>query len=112
MIVIIAVVSHGVKAISWEFITATEPNGIGPFLVGTGIVVGVGTLIAMPIGVLISLFLSEYAGHRLARPVQTLMDVMNGLPSIIIALFVVSAGRQQADRVRAPRSHSRSSRCR
>lgn len=90
VIVIIAVVSHGVKAISWEFITATEPNGIGPFLVGTGIVVGVGTLIALPIGVLISLFLSEYAGNRLARPVQTLMDVMNGLPSIIIALFVVS----------------------
>ena len=90
VIVIIAVVSHGVKAISWEFITATEPNGVGPFLVGTGIVVGVATLIAMPIGVLISLFLSEYAGHRLARPVQTLMDVMNGLPSIIIALFVVS----------------------
>jgi phosphate transport system permease protein len=90
VIVIIAVVSHGVKAISWQFITATEPEGIGPFLVGTGIVVGVATLIAMPIGVLISLFLSEYAGNRLARPVQTLMDVMNGLPSIIIALFVVS----------------------
>lgn len=90
VIVIFAVVSHGVKAISWEFITATEPKGIGPFLVGTGIVVGVGTLIALPIGVLISLFLSEYAGNRLARPVQTLMDVMNGLPSIIIALFVVS----------------------
>ena len=109
VIVIIAVVSHGVKAISWDFITESEPEGIGPFLVGTGIVVGVATLIAMPIGVLISLFLSEYAGNRLARPVQTLMDVMNGLPSIIIALFVVSARRQQADRVRPavdrPRDH-------
>jgi phosphate transport system permease protein len=90
VIVIIAVVSHGVKAINWQFITATEPEGIGPFLVGTGIVVALATLIAMPIGVLISLFLSEYAGHRLARPVQTLMDVLNGLPSIIIAVFVVA----------------------
>jgi phosphate transport system permease protein len=90
VIVIIAVVSHGVKAINWKFITATEPEGIGPFLVGTGVVVGVATLIALPIGVLISLFLSEYAGNRLARPVQTLMDVMNGLPSIIIAVFIVA----------------------
>ena len=90
VIVIIAVVSHGVKAVSWEFITQTEPKGIGPFLVGTGVVVGVATLIALPIGVLIALYLSEYAGGRIARPLQTLVDVLNGLPSIIIAVFVVA----------------------
>lgn len=90
VIVVIAVVSHGVKAINWDFITKTEPVGIAPFLVGTGIVVGIGTLIALPFGVLIALYLSEYAGSRTARPVQTLMDVLNGLPSIIIAVFVVA----------------------
>ena len=42
----------------------------------------------MPIGVLIALFLSEYAGRRGSRTVQLLMDVMNGLPSIIIAVFI------------------------
>jgi phosphate transport system permease protein len=88
VIVVWAVVSHGIKAISWDFITKGEPEGIGPNLVGTGIIVAIGTLIAMPIGVLIALFLSEYAGRRGARPVQLLMDVMNGLPSIIIAVFV------------------------
>jgi phosphate transport system permease protein len=88
VIVIIAVVSHGIKAISWDFITKGEPQGVGPDLVGTGIIVGIGTVIALPIGVLIALFLSEYAGRRLTTPVQTLMDVMNGLPSIIIALFI------------------------
>jgi phosphate transport system permease protein len=88
VIVVWAVVSHGIKAISWDFITKGEPEGIAPNLVGTGIIVGIGTLIAMPIGVLIALFLSEYAGRRSARPVQLLMDVMNGLPSIIIAVFV------------------------
>jgi phosphate transport system permease protein len=90
VIVIIAVVSHGVKAVNWEFITSTEPKGIAPFLVGTGIVVGVATLIALPIGVLIALYLTEYAGGRIARPLQTLMDVLNGMPSIIIALFVIA----------------------
>jgi phosphate transport system permease protein len=88
VIVIWAVVSHGIKAVSWDFITKGEPEGIGPNLVGTGIIVGIGTLIAMPIGVLIALFLSEYAGRRGARVVQLLMDVMNGLPSIIVAVFI------------------------
>jgi phosphate transport system permease protein len=88
VIVIYAVVSHGIKAISWDFITKGEPEGIGPNLVGTGIIVGIGTLIAMPLGVLIALFLSEYAGRRGSRVVQLLMDVMNGLPSIIIAVFI------------------------
>jgi phosphate transport system permease protein len=88
VIVVWAVVSHGIKAISWDFITKGEPEGIGPNLVGTGIIVGIGTLIAMPIGVLIALFLTEYAGRRGSRVVQLLMDVMNGLPSIIIAVFI------------------------
>jgi phosphate transport system permease protein len=88
VIVIWAVVSHGIKAVSWDFITKGEPEGIGPNLVGTGIIVGIGTLLAMPIGVLIALFLSEYAGRRGSRTVQLLMDVMNGLPSIIIAVFI------------------------
>ena len=88
VIVVWAVVSHGIKAISWDFITKGEPDGIGPNLVGTGIIVGIGTLIALPIGVLIALFLSEYAGRRGARAVQLLMDVMNGLPAIIVAVFI------------------------
>jgi phosphate transport system permease protein len=50
--------------------------------------------------VLIALFLSEYAGRRGARAVQLLMDVMNGLPSIIIAVFIyiliVEPAKQQS----------------
>jgi phosphate transport system permease protein len=88
VIVVWAVVSHGIKAISWDFIIKGEPEGIGPNLVGTGIIVGIATVMAMPIGVLIALFLSEYAGRRGSRTVQLLMDVMNGLPSIIIAVFI------------------------
>jgi phosphate transport system permease protein len=100
VIVIWAVVSHGIKAISWEFITKPAPKGVAPNLVGTAEIVGIATLMAMPIGVLIALFLSEYSGPRSTRPVQLLMDVMNGLPSIIIAVFVfallVANGKGQA----------------
>jgi phosphate transport system permease protein len=100
VIVIWAVVSHGSKAINWEFITSGYPTGVGPYLVGTAEIVAIATLIAMPIGVLIALFLSEYAGRRWTRPVQLVLDVMNGLPSIIIALFIyiliVAATKQQS----------------
>ncbi len=88
VIVVWAVVSHGAKAINWTFITSGYPTGVGPYLVGTAEIVGIATLMAMPIGVLIALFLSEYAGRRWTRPVQLVLDVMNGLPSIIIAVFI------------------------
>jgi phosphate transport system permease protein len=88
VIVIAGVFTHGAKAISWDFITKPAPDGIAPNLVGTGVIVGVATLMAAPIGILIALFLSEYSGRRTTRPVQLVMDVMNGLPSIIVALFV------------------------
>ena len=88
VIVIAGVFAHGAKAISWDFITKPAPDGIAPNLVGTGVIVGVATVMAAPIGILIALFLSEYSGRRTTRPVQLVMDVMNGLPSIIVALFV------------------------
>jgi phosphate transport system permease protein len=100
VIVIWAVVSHGSKAINWTFITSGYPTGVGPYLVGTAEIVAIATLMAMPIGVLIALFLSEYAGRRWTRPVQLILDVMNGLPSIIIAVFIyiliVAATKQQS----------------
>jgi phosphate transport system permease protein len=88
VIVIAGVVAHGAKAISWEFITQPAPKGVAPNLVGTAVIVAVATLMAAPVGILIALFLSEYAGRRSTRPVQLVMDVMNGLPSIIVAIFV------------------------
>jgi phosphate transport system permease protein len=88
VIVIAAVVSHGAKAINWSFITSGYPTGVGPYLVGTAEIVAIATLMALPVGVLIALFLSEYAGHRWTRPVQLVLDVMNGLPSIIIAVVI------------------------
>jgi phosphate transport system permease protein len=88
VIVIGGVVAHGAKAISWDFITKPAPEGVAPNLVGTAVIVGVAILMAAPIGILIALFLSEYSGPRSTRPVQLVMDVMNGLPSIVVAVFV------------------------
>jgi phosphate transport system permease protein len=88
VIVIAGVVSHGAKAVNWDFITKPAPEGVGPNLVGTAVIVGVATLMSAPVGILIALFLSEYSGRRTTRPVQLVLDVMNGLPSIVVAVFV------------------------
>jgi phosphate transport system permease protein len=88
VIVVAGVVSHGAKAINWDFITKPAPEGVAPNLVGTGVIVAVAVLMSAPIGILIALFLSEYSGRRTTRPVQLVLDVMNGLPSIVVAVFV------------------------
>ena len=42
----------------------------------------------MPLGVLIALYLTEFAGERAARSIRLALDLMNGLPSIIVGLFI------------------------
>jgi phosphate transport system permease protein len=87
-IVIYTVVSRGAGAIDFDFVTKGSPDGVGPALLGTVEIVAIATLIAMPLAVLIALFLTEYAGSRVSQPLQLTLDLMNGLPSIIIGLFV------------------------
>ena len=42
----------------------------------------------MPLGILVALYVTEFAGDRAARSIRLAMDLMNGLPSIIIGLFI------------------------
>ncbi len=65
-------------------------GGIGPEIQGTLIMLGIGSLIAVPGGVLAGVYLSEYGRGRFARAVSFLSDVMTGVPTIIIGVFVFS----------------------
>ncbi len=87
-IVVYTVVARGAKALDLDFVFTAAPTGIGPELLGTGIIVLIATAIAMPLGVLIALFLTEFAGNRAAALIRHTLDLMNGLPSIIIGLFI------------------------
>lgn len=87
-----AVISRGIGAINWNFITGTpEEGGIGPALVGTAIVVALATAIAMPVGVLTAIYTTEFAGPRVGRLVRLALDMMNGLPTILVGIFIYSA---------------------
>jgi phosphate transport system permease protein len=87
VLVIYSVVIRGAKKISFDFIFSTYPTGVGPMLLGTLEIALIATLMAMPIGVLIALFLSEYSGAKGARTMKLVLDLVNGLPSIILGLF-------------------------
>jgi phosphate ABC transporter permease protein PstC/phosphate ABC transporter permease subunit PstA len=63
-------------------------GGIGPEIEGTLILLGMASLIAVPVGVLAGIYLAEYGRHRFATVVSFFADVMTGFPSILLGLFV------------------------
>jgi phosphate transport system permease protein len=87
-IVVYTVVARGIGAISFEFIFTSAPTGVAPALVGTIEIVAIAAVIAAPLGILIALFLTEFSSNRFAGPIRLTLDLMNGLPSIIVGLFI------------------------
>ena len=94
VIVVWSVFKNGAGALSWSFLTSDLPQfgtnggGIGPAIVGTAEIVAIATAMAMPLGILIALFLTEFASPRIGSGVRLVLDLINGLPSIVIGLFV------------------------
>lgn len=98
VLIILVTLQNGLSAISPEFLTTTQPlsfrragGGFLHGLVGTALMLGIAILISVPLGISAALFLTEYRGSRLARPVRFFTDVMTGVPSIFVGLFVYSA---------------------
>lgn len=93
-IVVWSVLRNGASALSWSFLTSDLPQfgqnggGIGPAILGTAEIVAIATAIAMPLGILIALFLTEFANPRIGAVVRMVLDLINGLPSIVISVFI------------------------
>ena len=56
-------------------------------IVGTLILIGLGSLFAIPVGILSGVYMSEYAGTRFGSAVRFAADTLNGVPSIVIGVF-------------------------
>ncbi len=74
------------------FTDAPHPQGVpggGVFnaIVGTLEIVGIGSLLAVPVGALIGIFLSEYGRNQIGDAVRFISDVFTGLPSIAFGIF-------------------------
>jgi phosphate transport system permease protein len=92
-IVIYTVLSRGAPALNWEFLTGDlatfgGSGGIAPALVGTAVICALATAMAAPVAVLIAIFITEFADARLSRGIRLVLDLMNGLPAIVIGLFI------------------------
>ncbi len=92
-IIIYYIVSNGLPAITWEFLTEDSEDsgragGIFPMIVGT-LWLTVGAIIyAVPIGVAAGIYLSEYAKEGpITKIIRTGIDNLNGTPSIVFGLF-------------------------
>ena len=103
-VVVLSVARRGAGALSIDFLTKSPPRfggpggGIAPAIVGTAVIVAVATAIATPLGVLVALYLTEFAGPRAARTVRLALDLLNGLPTVVVGLFVFGllvAGHKQ-----------------
>jgi phosphate transport system permease protein len=93
-VVVYGVASRGVGALSFGFLThnpvGLSGGGIANALLGTGVIVVVAALIAIPIGVLTGLYLTEFAGarSRSGAALKLALDLMQGLPTIVVGLFI------------------------
>jgi phosphate transport system permease protein len=98
--VLYTVIQKGASAISWSFLTSgpIPPNvvpagigGMGPAVLGTILITALATVISVPLGVLGAIYINEYGGKGpLARIIGFMADVMTGVPSIIMGLFIFS----------------------
>jgi phosphate transport system permease protein len=96
--VLYTVIAKGASIISWQFLTSsTIPanvlpaniGGMGPAVIGTLEITGFAAVMAIPLGVLGAVYINEYGGNRvLARVIGFMADVMTGVPSIVIGLFI------------------------
>ncbi len=93
-IVVGSVLLKGVGALSWHFLTTPTAlfgesgGGISNAIVGSAIIVGIAAAMAIPIGVLVAIYTTEFASPRIAHPVRFALDILNGVPTIITGIFV------------------------
>jgi phosphate transport system permease protein len=98
VLILLNVLLKGMTAMSFTFLTTTMRNvtstssggGIYAAIVGTVEQVAIAALIAVPIGLLVAIYLTEFGRGRLATTVSFIVDVMTGVPSIVAGLFIYS----------------------
>lgn len=87
------VLVQGASSLSWSFFTELPKpvgetgGGMRHAILGTIYIVGLGALIAIPIGVTCGIYLSEFSKSKLSKTLKMTVDLMSGIPSIVIGIF-------------------------
>jgi phosphate transport system permease protein len=88
------VTAKGLGGLSWEFFTelpkpvGESGGGFGNALLGSLLLVGLACAVGIPIGVLAGVYLAEFGANRFGKTVRFCADVMSGVPSIAVGIFV------------------------
>jgi phosphate transport system permease protein len=87
---------QGLPSLSYAFFTQLPKpvgeigGGMANAIVGSGILIGLAAVLAVPVGVVAGIYLSEYRKTALASAVRFAADVLNGVPSIVVGIFAYS----------------------
>ncbi|MGE5457252.1 MAG: phosphate ABC transporter permease PstA [Methanococcaceae archaeon] len=91
-IILFYTLKQGISSINWAFFTqmpkpaGEDGGGMANALMGTAILIGLGSLIGIPFGLLSGIYLSEKNSSLFAKSVRFLTEVLNGIPSIVIGV--------------------------
>ena len=93
VLVLGTLVAKGASQLNADFFTKARPlfgqkGGVADALIGSALIVGMAMLIAIPVSVLVAIYMSEYAGARTSRALRIVLDVLNGVPAIVVGVFV------------------------
>ncbi len=93
-LVLFTIAVKGLPVLNAEFFTATERaagvagGGLKHAILGTLLMVGLASCLGLPVGILGGIYLSEFGQNRLGFAIRFAADVLNGIPSIVIGVFV------------------------
>ncbi|MDB5124321.1 MAG: phosphate transporter, permease protein PstA [Mucilaginibacter sp.] len=94
IIILLYIIKQGVTQVNWHFLTHVPApvgetgGGISNALVGSIIIVALSSIIAIPVGILAGIYLSENANTRLAYYSGLCVDILQGVPSIVVGMVV------------------------
>jgi len=95
-IVVYSVAKRGAPALNLDLLTKTPAvfsltpikQGLANAFAGTLVLVGLATLMALPVGILVAVYLTEFARPAIRTTVTLALDLLNGVPAIVIGIFV------------------------
>jgi phosphate transport system permease protein len=96
VVMVWSVARRGAGALNLDLVTKTPvqfnfgnaPSGLSNAFAGTLVIVALATLMALPVGILVAIYLNEFARPWIRSSVSLALDVLNGVPAIVIGIFV------------------------